>query len=159
MNEQVVLELFTGIKRAGADLILTYYAKDVARWLEGKVNGCMRRSIAAYQEALKYMPGGVNSPVRAFKSVGMNPVFIERGKGSKVYDIDGNQYIDYVGSWGPLIAGHAHPEVVQAIKEVTEKGTSFGAPTLVETELAKLVVERVPGVTWFAWLIRERRPP
>jgi glutamate-1-semialdehyde 2,1-aminomutase len=105
-----------------------------------------QRSKAAYQEALNYMPGGVNSPVRAFKSVGMNPVFIERGEGSKVYDIDGHEYIDYVGSWGPLIAGHAHPEVVKALKEVVEKGTSFGAPTLVETELAKLVVDRVPGV-------------
>lgn len=112
----------------------------------GKIMSSFERSIAAYREAVQYMPGGVNSPVRAFKSVGMNPVFIERGAGSKVYDIDGNAYIDYVGSWGPLIAGHAHPEVVQALKEVAEKGTSFGAPTLVETELAKLVVERVPGV-------------
>lgn len=108
--------------------------------------GVWDRSIEAYQEALKLMPGGVNSPVRAFKSVGMNPVFIERGKGSKVYDIDGNQYIDYVASWGPLIAGHAHPEVVEAIKEVAEKGTSFGAPTLAETELAKEVIKRVPSV-------------
>ncbi|MDQ0339479.1 glutamate-1-semialdehyde 2,1-aminomutase [Caldalkalibacillus uzonensis] len=104
------------------------------------------RSIAAFKEAQKYIPGGVNSPVRAFKSVGMNPIYFERGQGSKVYDIDGNEYIDYVASWGPLIAGHAHPQVVEALKKVMEKGTSFGAPTEIETALAKLVVERVPGV-------------
>ncbi|GGK15885.1 glutamate-1-semialdehyde 2,1-aminomutase 2 [Caldalkalibacillus thermarum] len=104
------------------------------------------RSIAAFQEAQKYIPGGVNSPVRAFKSVGMNPIYFKRGQGSKVYDLDGNEYIDYVASWGPLIAGHAHPRVVEALKQVTENGTSFGAPTEIETELAKLVVERVPGV-------------
>lgn len=105
-----------------------------------------QRSITAFQEAQKYIPGGVNSPVRAFKAVGMNPVYVERGEGSKVYDLDGNEYIDYVASWGPLIAGHAHPQVVEALKQVTEKGTSFGAPTEMETKLAKTVVERVPGV-------------
>ena len=104
------------------------------------------RSIEAYAEAKEYIPGGVNSPVRALRSVGMNPIFFEKGSGSKVYDIDGNEYIDYVGSWGPLIAGHAHPDVVKALQEVAEKGTSFGAPTLLETELAKLVCERVPSV-------------
>lgn len=108
--------------------------------------GRYSRSIAAYAEAQKYIPGGVNSPVRALKAVEMNPIFFERGSGSKVYDIDGNEYIDYVGSWGPLIAGHAHPQVVEALQKVTEKGTSFGAPTLVETELAKLVCERVASV-------------
>lgn len=104
------------------------------------------RSIKAFEEAQQYIPGGVNSPVRALKSVGMNPIYFEKGTGSKVYDIDGNTYIDYVGSWGPLIAGHAHPQVVEALKKVTENGTSFGAPTEIETELAKLVVERVPSV-------------
>jgi glutamate-1-semialdehyde 2,1-aminomutase len=104
------------------------------------------RSIAAFDEAKQYIPGGVNSPVRAFRSVGMNPMYFERGEGSKVYDIDGNMFIDYVGSWGPLIAGHAHPKVVEALKKVAEKGTSFGAPTLIETEMAKLVIERVPSV-------------
>ncbi|GGO05741.1 glutamate-1-semialdehyde 2,1-aminomutase [Saccharibacillus kuerlensis] len=104
------------------------------------------RSSAAFEEAKKYIPGGVNSPVRAFKSVGLTPVYIERGEGSRVYDIDGNTFIDYVGSWGPLIMGHAHPEVVQVLQETAAKGTSFGAPTLLETEMAKLVVERVPSV-------------
>ncbi|WP_025027440.1 glutamate-1-semialdehyde 2,1-aminomutase [Caldalkalibacillus mannanilyticus] len=104
------------------------------------------RSIQAFDEAKQYIPGGVNSPVRAFKSVGMNPIYFERGEGSKVYDLDGNSYIDYVGSWGPLIAGHAHPQVVEALKKVAEKGTSFGAPTEIETEMAQLVVERVPSV-------------
>lgn len=104
------------------------------------------KSIAAFEQAKQVIPGGVNSPVRAFKSVGMNPIYFERGQGSKVTDIDGNTYIDYVASWGPLIAGHAHPQVVQALQAVTEKGTSFGAPTLIETEMAQLVVERVPSV-------------
>jgi len=104
------------------------------------------KSIAAFQEAKKLMPGGVNSPVRAFKSVQMDPIFMERGKGSKIYDIDGNEYIDYVLSWGPLILGHTNDRVVEALKKVAEKGTSFGAPTLMENELAKLVQERVPSI-------------
>ena len=96
--------------------------------------------------AKKYIPGGVNSPVRSFKSVGGTPPFIERGKGSRIYDIDGNEYIDYVASWGPLILGHAHPEVIAAIKEVSEKGTSFGAPTSLEVDMAKLVCEAFPSI-------------
>lgn len=104
------------------------------------------KSIEAFAEAKTHMPGGVNSPVRAFKSVKMDPIFMERGKGSKIYDIDGNEYIDYVLSWGPLILGHANDRVVEAIKKVAELGTSFGAPSLIETELAKLVKERVPSI-------------
>ncbi len=104
------------------------------------------RSAAAFERAKKVIPGGVNSPVRAFKSVGLTPVYIERGQGSRVYDIDGNSYIDYVASWGPLIMGHAHPEVVEAIRKTAEKGTSFGAPTELETLMAELVCERVPSV-------------
>lgn len=104
------------------------------------------KSKQAYDEAVHLMPGGVNSPVRAFKSVGMNPIFMERGKGSKIYDIDGNEYIDYVLSWGPLILGHAHDGVVEALKKSAEQGTSFGAPTLLESKLAKLVMERVPSI-------------
>ncbi|RZT22170.1 glutamate-1-semialdehyde 2,1-aminomutase [Fictibacillus sp. BK138] len=104
------------------------------------------KSIAAFKEAKEYMPGGVNSPVRAFKSVNMDPVFMERGKGSKIYDIDGNEYIDYVLSWGPLILGHADEAVVKALKETAERGTSFGAPNEMETELAKLVIDRVPSI-------------
>lgn len=100
----------------------------------------------AFDEAKQYIPGGVNSPVRAFKSVGLTPVYVDRGEGSRIYDIDGNSFIDYVCSWGPLIMGHAHPEVVKALQETAVKGTSFGAPTLLETEMAKLVVERVPSV-------------
>ncbi|RIU93688.1 glutamate-1-semialdehyde 2,1-aminomutase [Oceanobacillus picturae] len=100
----------------------------------------------AYKEAVDLMPGGVNSPVRAFKSVGMSPVFMQSGKGSRIYDIDGNEYIDYVLSWGPLILGHADDRVVSKLKEVVEKGTSFGAPTLLENELAQLVINRVPSI-------------
>ncbi|USK53935.1 glutamate-1-semialdehyde 2,1-aminomutase [Cytobacillus solani] len=104
------------------------------------------KSIQAFKEAKKLMPGGVNSPVRAFKSVNMDPIFMERGKGSKIYDIDGNEYIDYVLSWGPLILGHTNDRVVEALKKVAELGTSFGAPTVTENELAKLVIERVPSI-------------
>jgi glutamate-1-semialdehyde 2,1-aminomutase len=104
------------------------------------------KSIEAFKEAVGLMPGGVNSPVRAFKSVKMDPIFMARGKGSKIYDIDGNEYIDYVLSWGPLILGHTNDQVVEAIKKVAELGTSFGAPSLIENELAKLVIERVPSV-------------
>lgn len=104
------------------------------------------KSIEAFKEAKTLMPGGVNSPVRAFKSVAMDPIFMERGKGSKIYDIDGNEYIDYVLSWGPLILGHANDRVVEALKKVAENGTSFGAPTLMENKLAKLVMERVPSI-------------
>ncbi|WNQ12950.1 glutamate-1-semialdehyde 2,1-aminomutase [Paenibacillus aurantius] len=104
------------------------------------------RSREAFEEAKKVIPGGVNSPVRAFKSVGLTPVFAERGQGSKVYDIDGNEFIDYIGSWGPLIMGHAHPEVVEALKKTAERGTSFGMPTELETVMARLVCERVPSL-------------
>jgi glutamate-1-semialdehyde 2,1-aminomutase len=104
------------------------------------------RSVADYQEAVKVIPGGVNSPVRAFKSVGLNPIFIEQGQGSVVTDVDGNRYIDYICSWGPLILGHAHPDVVNKVKETAEKGTSFGAPTELETKMAKMVTERMPSV-------------
>lgn len=105
-----------------------------------------QRSAEAFARAKKVIPGGVNSPVRAFRSVGLTPVYMERGEGSRVFDIDGNSYIDYVASWGPLIMGHAHPEVVEAIKKTAEKGTSFGAPTELETLMAELVCERVPSV-------------
>lgn len=104
------------------------------------------QSMAAYQKAKELMPGGVNSPVRAFKSVNMEPIFMEKGKGSKIYDIDGNEYIDYVLSWGPLILGHANDQVVEALKKVAENGTSFGAPTLIENKLAELVIDRVPSI-------------
>lgn len=103
-------------------------------------------SRVAFEEAQNYLPGGVNSPVRAFKSVGLTPIYADHGKGSRIFDIDGNQYIDYVGSWGPLIMGHAHPEVVKALQETAMRGTSFGLPTLLETKMAKLVAERVPSI-------------
>lgn len=105
-----------------------------------------QRSIAYYEQAVNVIPGGVNSPVRAFKSVGMNPVVLERGKGSRVWDVDGNEYIDYICSWGPLILGHSHPSVVEAVKAAAEKGTSFGALTEIEVKMAQLVAEIVPSV-------------
>lgn len=104
------------------------------------------KSKAAFAEAVHLMPGGVNSPVRAFKSVNLDPIFMDSGKGAVIKDIDGNEYIDYVLSWGPLILGHSEPKVVQAIQEQATKATSFGAPSLSENELAKLVLDRVPGI-------------
>jgi glutamate-1-semialdehyde 2,1-aminomutase len=104
------------------------------------------KSIKAFAEAVKYLPGGVDSPVRAFGGVDRKPVFIAKASGSKIYDIDGNVYIDYVGSWGPMILGHAHPAVVKAIKKAAEKGTSFGAPTQAETELAKKICKMMPSI-------------
>jgi len=98
-----------------------------------------KKSESAFIEALKYIPGGVNSPVRAFGDVGLKPLFIAKAKGSKIYDIDGNEYIDYVCSWGPMILGHAHPAVVKAIQTAAKKGASYGAPTIAETELAKKI--------------------
>jgi len=98
------------------------------------------KSAQAFAEACIYLPGGVNSPVRAFGGVDVDPLFISSAKGSKIYDIDGNEYIDYVGSWGPMILGHAHPKVLEAIAAAVRKGTSFGAPTLAETALAKKII-------------------
>lgn len=99
-----------------------------------------------FKEALDLLPGGVNSPVRAFKSVGGQPIVFDRVSGAYCWDVDGNKYIDYVGSWGPAIVGHAHPEVIKALEEQLHKGTSFGAPCELENVLAKMVIERVPSV-------------
>ena len=99
-----------------------------------------------YEEALKVIPGGVNSPVRSMAAIGRDPIFIERGEGAELVDTDGNRYVDWVCSWGPLIAGHAHPDVVDAVKRAAERGTSYGAPTVAETELAAAIVERMRSV-------------
>jgi len=104
------------------------------------------KSAKAFREAQKIFPGGVNSPVRAFRSVGGEPLFFNRGKGASLFDLDGNSYIDYVGSWGPLVAGHAHPKVVRAIQKAAQAGTSYGAPNLQETELAKLIQKYYPSL-------------
>ncbi|HEX9014602.1 MAG TPA: glutamate-1-semialdehyde 2,1-aminomutase [Chloroflexota bacterium] len=104
------------------------------------------RSKALFSEATKLMPGGVNSPVRAFKSVGGDPLFVAKARGSRVTDVDGNQFIDYVASWGPLILGHADPDIVASVQRVAELGTSFGAPTELEVELAGMVVSAVPSI-------------
>jgi glutamate-1-semialdehyde 2,1-aminomutase len=105
-----------------------------------------KRSSDLFEEAQRYLPGGVNSPVRAFRAVGGRPFFVEKGDGSRVYDVDGNVYIDYVCSWGPLILGHAHPQVVEALQKTAERGTSFGAPTELEVTLARMVTEALPSV-------------
>lgn len=106
----------------------------------------MNKSEILFAEAQKYIPGGVNSPVRAFKAVGGTPRFIQKAQGSKIYDVDGKEYIDYVASWGPMILGHAHPQVVSALKAACERGTSYGAPTEFEVTLARMVTEAFPSI-------------
>ncbi len=104
------------------------------------------RSSNLFEEAQRYLPGGVNSPVRAFRAVGGRPFFVEKGEGARVYDVDGNVYIDYVCSWGPLILGHAHPQVVEGLQKAAERGTSYAAPTELEVTLARMVTEALPSV-------------
>ena len=104
------------------------------------------KSEALFAEALKYIPGGVNSPVRAFRAVGGQPFFVNRAKGAHVFDVDGNEYIDYVGTWGPAILGHAHPKIIAAVKSAADAGTSFGIPNPFEVTMAKLVCDAVPSV-------------
>ncbi|MEQ1774320.1 MAG: glutamate-1-semialdehyde 2,1-aminomutase [Burkholderiales bacterium] len=106
----------------------------------------MKQSQKLFNHAQLIIPGGVNSPVRAFRSVGGTPPFIKRGRGSLIWDVDGNVYIDYVGSWGPLIVGHAHPDVVKSVQQVAERGLSFGAPTEAEIEMAGLLIKLVPSM-------------
>jgi glutamate-1-semialdehyde 2,1-aminomutase len=104
------------------------------------------RNQQLFEQSQKYIPGGVNSPVRAFKSVGGTPVFFQRGQGAHFWDVDGKRYIDYVGSWGPLILGHAHPQVVKAVQKTVEHGLTFGAPTEAELEIAELICNLVPSI-------------
>jgi glutamate-1-semialdehyde 2,1-aminomutase len=104
------------------------------------------KSIREFERASGIIPGGVNSPVRAFKSVGGNPVFIDRAKGSAIFDIDGNEFIDFVSSWGPMILGHTHQKVIEAIRDAAMKGTGYGAPTVIETELAEMTLKMVPSM-------------
>ena len=105
-----------------------------------------KQSAILFRQAMELMPGGVNSPVRAFKAVGGSPVFIRSAKGSRIFDVDGNEYIDYVLSWGPMITGHAHPKVRGALKAAIDNGTSFGAPTALEIELARLIINIYPSI-------------
>jgi glutamate-1-semialdehyde 2,1-aminomutase len=105
-----------------------------------------KKSIGLYHKALGMIPGGVNSPVRAFKAIGIPPIFIDHARGSKIWDVDGNEYIDYVGSWGPMVLGHAHPKIVSALKKAVPKGTSFGAPIGLEVELAIKVKKAFPSM-------------
>jgi glutamate-1-semialdehyde 2,1-aminomutase len=106
----------------------------------------MKGSDQLFKKAQRYIPGGVNSPVRAFQAVGGTPLFIRQARGARIWDVDDNEYIDYVASWGPMIVGHAHPQVVQALQRSVERGTSYGAPPALEVELAALVVEAIPSV-------------
>ncbi|HAD09687.1 MAG TPA: aspartate aminotransferase family protein, partial [Porticoccaceae bacterium] len=106
----------------------------------------MSRSESLFGQATKVIPGGVNSPVRAFRAVGGTPVFFERASGAYLHDADGKRYIDYVQSWGPMILGHGHPEVLKSIHQQLDRGLSFGAPTELETQLAELLCERIPGL-------------
>ena len=104
------------------------------------------KSIELFNKAKLLMPGGVNSPVRAFKNINGNPIFFERAEGAYLFDADGNKYIDYIGSWGPMIMGHSHPAIVNAIKEQAERGTSYGAPTSLESDVASLIIQCIPSI-------------
>src|SRR5262245_47020927 len=104
------------------------------------------RSAEEFAKAGRVIPGGVNSPARAFGAVGGKPIFIARGQGAHVDDVDGNTYLDYVGSWGPLILGHCHPRVVRSVEEALHQGASFGAPTERETHLAELIIQAMPSI-------------
>src|SRR5215510_15900811 len=106
----------------------------------------IHKSIKLFKEAQTLLPGGVDSPVRAFRAVGGQPLFIDRGEGPYLIDVDGNRYIDYVLSWGPLITGHAHPNVVKAIQDAAVKGTSYGAPSPLEVQLAQRVTDFMPNI-------------
>src|SRR5712692_3111669 len=105
-----------------------------------------RKSEKLFEKAQRVLPGGVNSPVRAFKAVGLHPPFIAKAKGAYIWDVDGNKYIDYVGSWGPMILGHAHPRIIHSIARAAKKGTSFGAPTELEVKMAELICKLMPSV-------------
>lgn len=104
------------------------------------------KSNTLFEKAKQFIPGGVNSPVRAFKSVGTNPLFIQKAKGCKLWDADGNEYIDYVGSWGPMLLGHSYPRIIEAVKKAAESGTSFGAPTELEVLMAELITQIIPSI-------------
>ena len=106
----------------------------------------LTKSRALQKRAEKLIPGGVNSPVRAMRAIGRDPIFVDRAEGAEIVDVDGNRYIDYVCSWGPLVHGHAHPEIVDAVVTAAHRGTSYGAPTAGEVELAEEVARRVPSV-------------
>ncbi len=109
------------------------------------------RSESAFHRARELMPGGVNSPARAFGGVGGHPLFMDHATGPYLFDIDGHRYLDYIGSWGPMILGHAHPAVIEAIQKAAVRGTSFGAPTEAESVLAELIMEAVPSVERVRW--------
>src|SRR5881275_1799833 len=114
--------------------------------IQGDSSLQLSHSHVLFQEAQTLLPGGVNSPVRAFRGVGGEPVFIDHAQGPYLYDVDGNRYLDYVQSWGPMILGHAYPSVVEAVVQASKRGFSFGAPTQAESELAKMVIESVPSI-------------
>ena len=106
------------------------------------------KSAELYALALQRLPGGVNSPVRAMRAIGRGPIFVERGHGAELIDVDGNRYVDYVCSWGPLIHGHAHPEILAAISEAAAAGTTFGAPKVVPHSAARATASRIAGCAW-----------
>ena len=151
-REAAISETLTSIRRAGADIVLTYWALEQAqRWArpvtalrQDPGTGTDTRSAAAFARAREVIPGGVNSPVRAFLSVGGTPRFIARAQGAYLYDLDGNELVDLICSWGPMLLGHAHPEVLGAVAEAAQHGTSYGAPTQAEVDLAAAIVDRTP---------------
>jgi glutamate-1-semialdehyde 2,1-aminomutase len=129
-----------------AKIRIKYSNTPTLHYSNNRENSLLNRSAKMYELAGRVIPGGVNSPVRAFKSVGQKPLFIKEAKGSQITDVDGKSYIDFVGSWGPMIAGHAHEEVLEVIRETSKRGTSFGAPTDLEIQIAEKIIQMIPSV-------------
>src|ERR1035438_10413469 len=141
----------TDRKRGVLSVFICVHLCSSVAWTRGLLRGDdtqmnHSKSESLFRRAQELIPGGVNSPVRAFRSVGGNPVFLARGEGSHIVDVDGNRYIDYVGSWGPLLLGHRHPAILEALERALAIGTSFGAPTAQEIELAEAICDAVPSI-------------
>ena len=148
-ERQCIEETLLAFFRAGADMVITYFCTTIRRVYKTMIPGDAIQALdnaKAFDESLRYIAGGVNSPVRAFKAVGGCPITMARADGAYMWDVEGNRYLDFLSSWGPLILGHRHPRVMSAITSVLEQGTSFGTPNRYETLLAKAVVDAVPGI-------------
>ena len=144
-EERIVGEMATGAFRSGAQIYLTYYAELLARLMD-EGGSLMTRSEQLFERAVKRIPGGVNSPVRSYGAIGEAPRFIEKADKCYIYDVDGNRYVDYIDSWGPMILGHNFPEIRESVIKACENGLSFGCATGIEVEIAEFICEHIPHV-------------
>ena len=144
-EERIMCEMAVSAYRAGAQIYLTYYAKELAKCMdEGRIADGLSEEL--FDRAVKVIPGGVNSPVRAYGAIGIAPRFIDRADGCHIYDVDGKEYVDYIDSWGPMILGHNFPEVKESVLKACEKGLSFGCATAIEVEMAEFICDHIPHV-------------